>query len=202
VPDDDDVPIVSESPGAADIDIYETAYRDEIERIRCRARKEDNEPTVYLTRRVDARLLALSGRAGRLIARGEEGFERINEAINFRERKAKVTEVSRALKAAAKEEYLRKKQEYEAARVESLAAKEGRATSPQGDSRPDTDTDNTAEAPAGGSTDKTARPGGSFRNAFGGRGSETGKQAMTSLLGLMNVVKEKARGSRAEFADT
>jgi hypothetical protein len=199
VPDEDDVPIVSESPGAADIDIYETAYRDEIERIRSRARKEDHEPTVYLTRRVDARLLALSGRAGRLIARGEEGFERLNEATNFRERKAKVTEVSRALKAAAKEEYLKKKQEYEAAKAESLAAKEARATPPQDNSRSDKDT-STAEAPASGSTEKTVWPG-SFRNAFGGRGSETGKQTMNSFLGLMNAMKEKAKSSRGESAD-
>lgn len=66
-PDDDDeddaVPVVSESPGAADLDIYETAYRDEIEKIRSKTmdkRKAAEEegrqqslPTVYLTRRVD-----------------------------------------------------------------------------------------------------------------------------------------------------
>jgi hypothetical protein len=199
VPDEDDVPIVSESPGAADIDIYETAYRDEIERIRSRARIEDNEPTVYLTRRVDARLLALSGRAGRLMARGEEGFERLNEATNFRARRAKVTEVSRALKAAAKEEYLKKKQEYEAAKVESLAAKGAQPTSPQDQGTSDGDT-NTAEPPAGGGNENPARPG-SFRNVFGGRGSETAKQTANSLLGLMNAMKEKAKGSRAEYAD-
>lgn len=47
-------PIVSESPSAADIDIYETAYREEIERIRNRTRTSHfPAPKVYLTRRVD-----------------------------------------------------------------------------------------------------------------------------------------------------
>jgi len=55
---DDEEPIVSESPGAADVDIYETAYRDEIERIMARAKEEKREPNVYLTRRVDAKLIA------------------------------------------------------------------------------------------------------------------------------------------------
>ncbi|KAK2765942.1 hypothetical protein FQN54_007457 [Arachnomyces sp. PD_36] len=48
------VPIVSESPGATDIDIYETAYTEEIERIRSRSRDSHHpEPTMYLTRRVE-----------------------------------------------------------------------------------------------------------------------------------------------------
>jgi hypothetical protein len=205
IPDEDDVPIVSESPGAADIDIYETAYRDEIERIRSRARIEDSEPTVYLTRRVDARLLALSGRAGRLMARGEEGFERFSEVTNFRERKAKVTEVSRALKAAAKEEYSKKKQErkqeVEAAKAESLAAKEAQPTPPQEQgTRSDEDT-STGESPASPGPETLSRPG-SFRNPFAGKGSETGKQTKNTFLGLMSAMKEKAKGSRAEYGDT
>jgi hypothetical protein len=200
VPDEDDVPIVSESPGAADIDIYETAYRDEIERIRARAKIEDSEPTVYLTRRVDAKLLALSGRAGRLMAMGEEGFERFNEVTNFRERKARVTEVSRALKAAAKEEYLKRKQErkqeLEAAKAESVqsVAPQEQGVRSKGDT-------STGELPVGGSAEKFSMPS-SFRNPFAGKGSETGKQTMNSFLGLMGAMKEKAKGSRAEYADT
>jgi hypothetical protein len=205
IPDEDDVPIVSESPGAADIDIYETAYRDEIERIRYRPRIEDNEPTVYLTRRVDARLLALSGRAGRLMARGEEGFERFNEVTNFRERRAKVTEVSRALKAAAKEEYLKRKQErkqeLEAAKAESLAAKEPQPTPPQDRGTRSDGDKSTEELAASGGTENLSRPG-SFHNPFGIRGSETGKRTRDSFLGLVNAMKEKAKGSRAEYADT
>ena len=205
VPDEDDVPIVSESPGAADIDIYETAYRDEIERIRSRARIEDNEPTVYLTRRVDARLMKLSGQAGRLMARGEEGFERFNEATNFRERKAKVTEVSRALKAATKEEYSKRKQErkkeIEAAKAESLAAKEAQLAPPQKKgARSDGET-STGESPAGEEAEKPWRPG-TFRNPFAGKGSETGKRTKDSFLGLMSAMKEKAKSSRADYADT
>ncbi|KAK1148239.1 hypothetical protein N8T08_010048 [Aspergillus melleus] len=49
-------PIVSESPGAAEFDIYETAYRQEIERIRKRdVPRQGSAPKVYLTRRVEGR---------------------------------------------------------------------------------------------------------------------------------------------------
>lgn len=50
----DDCPIVSESPSAADINVYETAYREEVDRIM--KRKEGTpgrRPTLYLTRRVE-----------------------------------------------------------------------------------------------------------------------------------------------------
>ena len=110
-PSEDDVPIVSESPGAADIDIYETAYRDEIERIVARTEEKGEEPQVYLTRRVDARLLAISGWAGRFMAAGEEKMDRFQDFAKFKERKARVTEVSRALRGATKEEYTKRKEE-------------------------------------------------------------------------------------------
>ncbi|RAK71583.1 putative calcium/calmodulin dependent protein kinase [Aspergillus fijiensis CBS 313.89] len=49
-------PIVSESPGAAEFDIYETAYRQEIERIRAPSfPRKGREPKVYLTRRVEGK---------------------------------------------------------------------------------------------------------------------------------------------------
>jgi [calcium/calmodulin-dependent protein kinase] kinase len=52
--DPDIVPIVSESPGACDIDIYETAYREEIERIQMRTvARRDTMTKVFLTRRVE-----------------------------------------------------------------------------------------------------------------------------------------------------
>lgn len=52
----DDVPIVSESPGAAEFDIYENAYRHEIERIRKRSiPRRGTAPKIYLTRRVEGR---------------------------------------------------------------------------------------------------------------------------------------------------
>ncbi|PGH18226.1 CAMKK/CAMKK-META protein kinase [Helicocarpus griseus UAMH5409] len=50
------VPIVSESPGASDIDIYETAYTEEVERIR----KQSLAPKVYLNRRVEGRKSSLA----------------------------------------------------------------------------------------------------------------------------------------------
>lgn len=53
--DTDQVPIISESPGASEIDIYETAYREEIERIKRRsiASRDSVRTQVYLTRRVE-----------------------------------------------------------------------------------------------------------------------------------------------------
>ncbi|KAJ5812514.1 hypothetical protein N7474_008815 [Penicillium riverlandense] len=45
----DEGPTVSESPGAAEFDIYETAYHTELERIKNRS---NTVPTVYLTRRI------------------------------------------------------------------------------------------------------------------------------------------------------
>lgn len=56
VEEDGPVPIVSESPGAAEIDIYETAYRQEIERIRERSiPRRGTAPKMYLTRRVEGK---------------------------------------------------------------------------------------------------------------------------------------------------
>ena len=52
------VPIVSESPGAAEFDIYETAYRKELERIRSNTSILPDagvSPKVYLTRRVEGK---------------------------------------------------------------------------------------------------------------------------------------------------
>ncbi|KKZ63744.1 calcium/calmodulin-dependent protein kinase kinase [[Emmonsia] crescens] len=50
------VPIVSESPGASDIDIYETAYTEEVERIRKQSlTRQRPAPRVYLTRRVEGK---------------------------------------------------------------------------------------------------------------------------------------------------
>lgn len=56
---DDEPIIVSESPGAADFDIYETAYGKELERIRANTIEPGAgagiAPKVYLTRRVDGK---------------------------------------------------------------------------------------------------------------------------------------------------
>lgn len=46
-----DPPAVSESPPASEVNIYETAYHEEIERIRA---KQGRQATLYLTRRVDS----------------------------------------------------------------------------------------------------------------------------------------------------
>ncbi|KAH0538733.1 hypothetical protein FGG08_004685 [Glutinoglossum americanum] len=50
--------VVSESPPATDINVYETAYREEVERIR---QKQGKSATVYLTRRVEALVSGESG---------------------------------------------------------------------------------------------------------------------------------------------
>ena len=58
---DPDAMIVSESPGAIDIDIYERAYQEEIERIKNRSRaSEAPAPTIYLTRRVEGKSSGLA----------------------------------------------------------------------------------------------------------------------------------------------
>lgn len=113
MPDEDDILVVSESPGAADVDIYETAYRDEIERIKARLRQEgkEEEPQVYLTRRVDAKLLALGGLAGRLRSMGEGGLEKVGDIRAIKEGRVKVSGMSRALRSAAREEYERHRAE-------------------------------------------------------------------------------------------
>jgi [calcium/calmodulin-dependent protein kinase] kinase len=50
------IPIVSESPGAAEFDIYETAYRQEVARIRkLTLARQGTLPKVYLTRRVEGK---------------------------------------------------------------------------------------------------------------------------------------------------
>ncbi|KAF2012710.1 calmodulin dependent protein kinase [Aaosphaeria arxii CBS 175.79] len=49
----DDTPVVSESPGAVDIDVYETAYQEEINRIMEKRKQDGRPPTMYLTRRVE-----------------------------------------------------------------------------------------------------------------------------------------------------
>jgi [calcium/calmodulin-dependent protein kinase] kinase len=51
--DDEPVQIVSESPGAADFNIYETAYRMELDRIKRSLKDRDTGPKVYLTRRIE-----------------------------------------------------------------------------------------------------------------------------------------------------
>ncbi|KAJ5787051.1 Calcium/calmodulin-dependent/calcium-dependent protein kinase [Penicillium paradoxum] len=51
--DDEPVQMVSESPGAADFNIYETAYRMELERIKHSLKDRDTGPKVYLTRRIE-----------------------------------------------------------------------------------------------------------------------------------------------------
>lgn len=73
-----DPPAVSESPPAAEINIYETAYHSEVERIR---EKRGKEATLYLTRRVDAKKEYREDRNMKGVDRdapvGKSGFARI-----------------------------------------------------------------------------------------------------------------------------
>ena len=196
MPDEEDVPIVSESPGAADIDIYETAYSDEIERIKARAREEQKEePAVYLTRRVDAKLLAFSTRMGRLAAAGGESLNQFRDYTQFRERKAMVTDVSKALKEAAKEEYVRRKQEYDTARAEKAKAR-------------DSETEDSSTLIGGASeatsSTTTPEPGSTLRKAvtspsqWSELSAGKGKQARTSFRGLMDIVKTKSKTMKGD----
>lgn len=202
VPSDDDVPIVSESPGAADVDIYETAYRDEIERIMARAKEEQKEPNVYLTRRVDAKLIAISGLAGKWAAKGEEAKNQIKDYTQFSARKARVTEVSRALRQAAREEYEKRRQEHRewiaAEKAERAKAKEEEA------SRSPTPASSSPAPGAVGEVEEHQQPPGSpqspgrVSSMWKGKAVDAGRQAKTSLMGIMDMVKKSRTRSKDE----
>ncbi|KAK5197001.1 hypothetical protein LTR96_000701 [Exophiala xenobiotica] len=192
MPHDDDMLVVSESPGAADVDIYETAYRDEIERIMAQANEQNKEPHVFLTRRVDARLLAISGRAGKWAAMGEEAKNQLKEYTQFSTRRARVTEVSRALRQAAREEYERRKQE----RRELIAAEKARKQeNPEESSNPTTP----SSPPASGGNVEQSGPSSPWSppkqspSILRDKAADAGRQAKTSIRGLMGMVKNKSR---------
>lgn len=105
MPDENGPPIVSESPGAAEMDIYETAYRDEVEKIRSRtkASKTEEEPVVFLTRRVDKTIIGIGEAVGKLHAAAEVHKDKIGEGVSNLPGAANVTGLSRAFKAAARE---------------------------------------------------------------------------------------------------
>ncbi|KAG8532090.1 uncharacterized protein KY384_003727 [Bacidia gigantensis] len=75
-------PAVSESPPAADIDIYETAYRKEVERLRA---QQGRSATLFLTRRVERLEHSLKDHglisgASQSISRSLGGFTKVIEA--------------------------------------------------------------------------------------------------------------------------
>ncbi|KAK5467696.1 hypothetical protein LTS15_000669 [Exophiala xenobiotica] len=192
MPHDDDMLVVSESPGAADVDIYETAYRDEIERIMAQANEQNKEPHVFLTRRVDARLMAISGRAGKWAAMGEEAKNQLKEYTQFSTRRARVTEVSRALRQAAREEYERRKQE----RRELIAAEKAKKQeNPEECSNPTTP----FSPPASGGNVEQSGPSSPWSppkqspSILRDKAVDAGRQAKTSIRGLMGMVKNKSR---------
>ena len=197
---------MSESPGAADIDIYETAYTEEIERIRQRCKeegKDEEEPRVYLTRRVDARLLAISQLAGRFRAKGEEGLDRFGAATGFRDRKARVTEVSRALRAAAREEYEKRRQERR--QKEREAGAQAEAAKPSAES--DATTGNPSDPNQRQASDAQAResnlmqswtPSILSQTAFAGKAAEKGRQAKDSFRNLMAMRKDRGSASKGD----
>ena len=191
VPNERDVPIVSESPGAADVDIYETAYRDEVERILARAKEEEKEPDVYLTRRMDEKLFAISGWAGRRMAGAEEVARNVDYYTQFNARRARVTEVSRALRHAARDEYDRRRKEKRTgiaqAKAEKAKSKEEAAgENTTSDARPLPLEEE--ELPPQMSSRESWRMSGS---AFRGIAADTGKQAKTTFRGLVDAVKSR-----------
>lgn len=201
VPDDDDVPIVSESPGAADMDIYETAYRDEVERILAKAKEEEKEPNVYLTRRVDEKLLSISGRAGRFMAGVEEAGRSFDYHTQFYARKAKVSEVSKALRHAAREEYERRRQEKRDA-IAHARAKAEKAKANDSEvhlvTSPEAQTPSPADVLQSPST--MSLPG-SRRAAAFDKAKDKGRQARTSFRGFVDLVKSKSRTDSGAEAD-
>ncbi|KAK5055917.1 hypothetical protein LTR84_012467 [Exophiala bonariae] len=193
MPDDDSGPIVSESPGAADMDIYETAYRDEIERIMARAKEQNKEPNVYLTRRVDAKLMSISGLAGKWAAMGEEAKNQFKDYTQFSTRKARVTEVSRALRQAAREEYEKRKQERrEWIATEKIRRAEGQDPAKAAPSpRP-----SLSEVDSGNSLPLS--PGARSPSVWKGKAVDKGRQAKTSIRGLVDTLKSRTRSKDEE----
>ncbi|KIV85654.1 hypothetical protein PV11_01323 [Exophiala sideris] len=203
MPDEDGAPIVSESPGAADVDIFETAYRDEIERIVAQAKEHNKEPNVYLTRRVDEKLMAISGRAGKWAAIGGEAKNQLKEYTQFSTRKARVTEVSRALRQAAREEYERRKQERKdliaKEKTEKAKNKEGakegsKPTTPS----PAATADGDVEQSSG---DSPLSPSKQTSALWKGKAVDAGRQAKTSFQGLMDMVKPRNKSQTGQDED-
>ena len=194
---EDDVFFVSESPGAADVDIYETAYRDEIEKIKARTAAEGKEPVVYLNRRVDAKLMAISGKAGRWLALSEEGFNKARHRSGFNEGKARVTGVSRALREVAKQEYVKRKQErqemLEAASRTPLALQREKSDLSSGALTPSS---TVVESPTAEQLDDFEKPRLRASRFSSSRAHEKGSQAKSSFKGLVGAMKDRAKTSR------
>jgi len=183
----DDEYIVSESPGAADVDIYETAYRDEIERILARAQEQNKEPQVYLTRRVDEKLLQLSGLAGKLMAHGDDARSQIRDYAQFRERKAKVAEVSRALREAARTEYEKRRQE------RKTWIETGKSVKAKGAASRDTanaPVESEQAATAAQSSEPPTPKALEATNSWRAKAADRSKYAKSAFSGLVNTVKK------------
>ena len=77
---DPDSQFFSESPHAADLNIYDQAYREEVDRIRERHSQSgsDREPTVFLTRRVDN----VKGLMGKVVERARRDHDEDYTALN------------------------------------------------------------------------------------------------------------------------
>lgn len=202
VPDVDEMLVVSESPGAADMDIYETAYRDEIERILARSKQQDKEPQVYLTRRVDAKLMAISGLAGKWMAAGEEAKNQFKDYTQFSARKARVTEVSRALREAAKEEYEKHKQErktmYDSLRAEKMKGIADHVGMSRIETKVASASDSVPTLFASPTNDESAR---SAKTVWKDKAVDRGRQARTQLMGLVDLVKDKSRSKPQDDAN-
>lgn len=205
---DEGTPVVSESPGAADIDIYETAYRDEIERIRQRCKEEgkEEEPTVYLTRRVDARLAAVGQLAGRFVAKGEEGLERFGSATGWKDKRARVTDVSRALHAAARQEYEKRRQDRRHKDRTRAAQADGSRPSAEANETAENQPDLRQHEASGAQSRESSAPQSRTlsmfaQTALAGRAMEKGKQAKESFRNLMGMMKDGG-GDSKEGNDT
>lgn len=192
----DDEYVVSESPGAADLDIYETAYRDEIERILARAQAEDQNaepPQVYLTRRVDEKLLLLSGLAGKIAAHGDEARSQIRDYTQFRERKARVADVSRALREAARTEYEKRRQERKAWIESAKASKAEKLHVSTNQSNPGTPVDSDrATLVASPEPSWSPRPL-ETSNSWRAKAVDRGRHAKTAFSGLVSSVKKSRK---------
>ena len=138
--------------------------------------------------------MTISGLAGKWAARGEEAKNQIKDYTQFSARKARVTEVSRALRQAAREEYERRRHEHRewiaAEKAERAKAKEEegpKLTTPA--SPPPIGGESEIEEPAPGSPQSPGRQS----SVWKGKAVDAGRQARTSLMGFVDLVKSKSR---------
>lgn len=130
------------------------------------------------------------------MAGAEEAASNIDYYTQFSARRARVTEVSRALRQAAREEYEKRRQEKRnaiaQARAERVKDREGtEGESATSDSQaPPAEEPEVVASPTATSPQPMSQQSGSV---WKGKAVDKGRQARTSIMGFVDLVKNKSR---------